>query len=679
MKKLLSLMLCVLTALTVLCVPVSAEGPAASMTVYGLNLSVAGDSSLLYSNGKWLLIDAGDESTSDELVSKLQKYGITDLDVYISHMHPDHFGGVAAVGANFRIGTLYLPDQNIANETPHPYQTVVSTSSARDDVRYLNVGDTFSVGAAEAKVLGPVGSYSINEMDKDAYTNNYSLTTKFTCGEFSYLTCGDIEAQEENALLEVYKNGELKADIFKLSHHGYVTSNQPAFLAAVAPKASYGLNLGEGTNFVKTETGTYRRTYTQRLNASRYGLTCMVGDEGVDFSVKAENGKLTFYRDEKLLTGMVELSGGDGVYRKTDKYYIDKNGTVLTGIQKIDGKLYNFSTGGCMERGRYNKDGAYFERVTSSNGGIRAYSKDGVMLTGLQKVYNENVPNWYNYFDKTTGLLVTGKSEGDLVKIDGKTYSINEKGTVRVNGWKESGGKYRFFDNNGVMKTGWMKYNGYTYYLDPQSGVRSTGMRKIGSYYYSFSDYGTMYKNGWKTFGKKYRYFDQDGKMKTGWQTISGKKYYFDLKSGYRLTGLQKIGSKYYWFSDYGTMYKNGWKAFGKKYRYFDKNGVMKTGWQKINGKNYYFSKTTGYRATGLYKIGSSTYGFSQYGVRFNAGFKKYSKKYRYFDKNGKMAVGWKTIKSKKYYFDKNSYRVTGKKKIGKKTYRFSSSGVLQK
>lgn len=616
MKKLLSLLICVIMAACATCVPASADTSAASMTVYGLSLSVAGDSSLLYSNGSWLLIDAGDATTGDELTAKLQKYGVKNLDVYISHMHPDHFGGISAVGTDFHIGTLYLPDRSIADGTPHPYTDVIRFAKA-DAVKYLNVGDVFSVGATTAKVLGPVGKHSVEEKDSDAYTNNCSLTTKFTCGKFSYLTCGDIEQEEENALLKTYKNGELKADIFKLSHHGYVTSNKPEFLAAVSAKVSYGLNLGEGTNLIPTETGTYRRTYTTRRNASKYGLTCMVGDEGADFSVKAQESGLTFYLDGKKLSGMVELQGGDGVYRKTDKYYIREDGTVLTGIQKIGGKLYNFSTGGCMERGRYDKNGNYFERVTSLDGGVRAYSKDGAMLTGLQKIYNENVKNWYNYFNKTTGLLVTGKSDNDLIKIDGSNYAINQKGTVKT--------------------------------------------------------------DGWKAFGKKYRYFGKDGKMKTGWQKINGKYYYLNKTSGYRATGLYKIGSKYYYFSDYGTQYKNGWKTFGKKYRYFDKNGVMKTGWQKINGKYYYLNKTSGYRLTGLNKIGSNSYYFSDYGVQYKNGWKAFGKKYRYFDKNGKMALGWKTIKSKKYYFDKDGYRVTGKKKIGKKTYRFNSYGVLQK
>ena len=91
MKKALYRILVLVCLLAMCTLSVSAAGN--SMNIYGLYLSQEGDATLMESNGKWLLIDTGLDICADELMKKLQSYGVTELDVLISHTHTDHTGG----------------------------------------------------------------------------------------------------------------------------------------------------------------------------------------------------------------------------------------------------------------------------------------------------------------------------------------------------------------------------------------------------------------------------------------------------------------------------------------------------------------------------------------------------------------------------------------------------------
>ncbi|MEE1025553.1 MAG: hypothetical protein U0L55_00910, partial [Acutalibacteraceae bacterium] len=112
-----------------------------------------------------------------------------------------------------------------------------------------------------------------------------------------------------------------------------------------------------------------------------------------------------------------------------------------------------------------------------------------------------------------------------------------------------------------------------------------------------------------------------------------GKKYYLDTKTGFRTVGLKKLGGKTYYFVETNSAaytYTGGWKKFGKKYRYFDKKGVMKTGWLKVKGKYYYLDTKTGYRTVGLKKLGGKTYYF----VETNSAAYTYTGGWKKFGKN---------------------------------------------
>lgn len=493
MKRLISLILALSLIFSVPAVfQVFAAGD--SMEIYGLYLTEDGDSTLLKLNGKWLLMDTGREGSADELVAHLNAYGVKELDIYISHLHPDHYGGVEAIGrsGDFIVGKIYLPDSSIGSEYEQQeyFLRKLPEWAGASKVEFLKKGSSFSYGSCIARVLGPVGTYSADQFPKDAegnlthYLNNYSLTTKFTCGKVSFLSCGDIEKEEEKALCKTYTKGELDSDILKLSHHGLPTSSFEEFLQAVTPKHSFALNSGY-TDIVKGSSGNMvRQTYTARNNASAHGFVYMEGEEKQNFGVKVSGGQISVYRGKTLLNGWVSVFGGNGVTQKQNIYYIN-NGETLKGIQTIDGKRYHFSTGGCAIIGYYS-NGVY-KPWRNIGDGMRAFAENGEMYTGFRKIDGNTF-----YFDPVTGMKWVGDSKWKVLKIGNKHYALNKNGAVRIDGWHaytENGVKrYRYFGTDGAMKTGWFTKDKKKYYMNPTTGYRSVGLTKIGKKKYYFEE-----------------------------------------------------------------------------------------------------------------------------------------------------------------------------------------------
>lgn len=515
-----------------------------------------GDAVLLESNGSYLLMDTGAIYTFDSVVDYLKSVGVKHLDVYISHLHSDHIGGLRAVADNFTIDKLYLPDYktigvDYQNASGYDIETITNSVITKragmdglDDKRvvYLKKGSKFTVGNVSAEVLGPVGSYrqsqfSGNTAKKNShYLNNYSLTTMFSCSGVKFLTTGDIEKEEETALINSYKaSGKMKADILKMPHHGLTTtSNTANFYAAVSPKYFFAMNMG----YENTETSNGKivpKNYTAIERAQKYGLPYMVGTEGKPLIIDIASNKINLYRDAnidgkntsgELLKGWVSVCGisqtSSGAYTGKDKYYINGSGNILKGVQKIDGKYYYLGEGGAMEKGYYKLEkGKYLYSGYRYYGKrLRYYNSNGSMAVGFTEIKSDNGTKYLYYFDNN-GFRKNGNSNWDIIKISGKYYAMNANGVI--------------FTNNG--------------------------------------------KGGLKTYkvkGKKYyRHFSSKGVMTTGWKTLNGSKYYFNKSTGYRETGFKEISGKYYYFNSSGKMQKNKKVTIGKVKCKFGKNGAM--------------------------------------------------------------------------------------------------------
>lgn len=69
-----------------------------------------GDCELVECDGKYMLIDAGENGHENDVINYLTKLGVEKLDyVVASHQHSDHIGGLAEVLAEFDADNIIMP------------------------------------------------------------------------------------------------------------------------------------------------------------------------------------------------------------------------------------------------------------------------------------------------------------------------------------------------------------------------------------------------------------------------------------------------------------------------------------------------------------------------------------------------------------------------------------------
>lgn len=214
---------------------------------YGQDENCYGDCTLLKSGKEAILMDTCSEGADVEKF--LKEHDAEDLILYISHYHKDHTGNAAKLIRDMHVTKVYLPDRTYMREgNPEfeenlaDYYAILRAAVEKGcKIFYLNSGDSFDVGSAHFEVLLLHKDAAHGDFEESsacsAYINNCSLVTMVTCGGIRFLTAGDIEKETEAYLLSC--RYDLDADLFKMNHHGGITSNTDGFLAAVSPDYAF--------------------------------------------------------------------------------------------------------------------------------------------------------------------------------------------------------------------------------------------------------------------------------------------------------------------------------------------------------------------------------------------------------------------------------------------------------
>lgn len=334
--------------------------------------------------------------------------------------------------------------------------------------------------------------------------------------------------------------------------------------------------------------------------------------------------KLKLYALAAMVTAMVSApisAYADNTHNSewyTDEkgriFYYDENGEYLIGEQEIDGEKYLFSANGVLKTGWRTVGGKrlYYDNVT------------GKVLSG-----------WLNYCDSSYYLdAENGKQTGFFKEEDGTAHLMTEKGyEVTEQGFAEYDGKTYYINEDGTLADGKTSIDGDTYCFDGNSGYMLTGGFVEGDnneVFYLGGD-GKAF-TGWHDIDEYRRYFKEDGVMSRGITEIDGKKYFFS-----ETDGAMRV-SNWATSTDDNSVY------------YCGEDGVCVTGWQDIEGLPYYFNEDCT-RATGLVSVEGGTYFLDENGVMLT-GWQTVNNHQCYFLPDGKMAFGWQTIDGDEYFFN---------------------------
>ena len=443
-------------------------------------------------------------------------------------------------------------------------------------------------------------------------------------------------------------------------------------------------------------------------------------------------------------------------HANTSTYRTNANGEVLTGKQIIDGKEYIFALKGQVLDGIIGYDsklylvtdskieknyfGALFSKKTFWGGpsfsGIYGTDKNGVLLEGIQRgsdghlhyfqpeVKSVDKPTWKEIDGKRYRLTKSYRTEryagmyttiiltNDTLKVDDKTYTIDNEGVVTeftaknqfvrddfwnwyyydkegklLTGRQTIDGVQLYFDKNGKqVKGSLVDIDGKTYYFDKDSGAMWTNSSlTLNGMTYEIDDQGRVTSSLRNTFVQDkdgdWTYLKDKGQVATGWQTIDGIQLYFD-GTGKQIKGERiLIDGKYYYFDkNSGELLRNAFHSFSSSYKlYFGNDGAQVFGWYTLDGHRVYFKEDGLQAKDKVLSIDDNYYYFNQDGqLLVNGSAKSYNSLYL-ADSEGKLLSGWREIDGKTYYLDPSEkhYYYNRTASIDGKTYLFGSYAEL--
>lgn len=198
-----------------------------------------GDCVILISpDGQVMMIDSGLSYNREDVIAALDRLGITRIDaLVISHPHGDHTQNMPYIMLSYDVGTVYT--SYVETPDANNYISYMAAIEAKNlpHIR-LAAGDVFSFGEqVTVEVLSPESEIEYPEGFDDTadFVNNHSLVLKFTYGESTYLTSGDLYLAAESALVKSLGD-QLDVDVIKLNHHGYSTSSGITWCNATSPE-----------------------------------------------------------------------------------------------------------------------------------------------------------------------------------------------------------------------------------------------------------------------------------------------------------------------------------------------------------------------------------------------------------------------------------------------------------
>lgn len=264
----------------------SAQIENAGLTVEFIDVG-QGDSTLISSGGKHMLIDTGDRDSSDRVIKHLKELKIERLDyLVLSHPHADHIGEAGQIVEQFDIGDIIVPEvsQEVVPDT-ECYDELVEAADEKDE-QFKNAPDkSFELGECTVRIYAPEKPESGADNP-----NNYSLIVRADHGENSFLFVGDCELEEESQMLA--RGIDLDTDVLKAGHHGSDTSSSKEWLEAVSPEYAV-ISCGAENRYGHPDAETVERLENccEQIYITAESGSITFSSDGENLSVETESGR----------------------------------------------------------------------------------------------------------------------------------------------------------------------------------------------------------------------------------------------------------------------------------------------------------------------------------------------------------------------------------------------------
>ena len=191
---------------------------------------------IVFPRGKTMVVDAGGLSGSSSfdigervVAPVIRRAGFRRIDfLALTHGDPDHIGGAGAIAGEFRPREVW---EGIPVPRFEPL-TALRLAAQAAGARWANVyaGDRLVVDGVEVVARHPVAA----DWERQRVRNDDSMVLELRWRDLSVLLTGDIGQAVEREIARKIPPARLR--VFKIPHHGSLTSSAPEFLAVVRPQ-----------------------------------------------------------------------------------------------------------------------------------------------------------------------------------------------------------------------------------------------------------------------------------------------------------------------------------------------------------------------------------------------------------------------------------------------------------